>query len=151
MVRGCTYMHKPYLTTIHTLPKHLLGEILEVYIYRNEGLDAIIADVWSVVKDTPERLLHYASYKEELKDLCVEAGLSYKNVHKEFLLLVNWLHLTTKDYTSSGWNIIDIVVSENLDVICYFQHQTCREAVDHRVRAFRYHLPFQSLTSPAPG
>lgn len=142
-------MPKQNLTTIHRFPLHLLDELMEVYIYRNEGLDILLEDVWSVVKDTPERLLRYGAYKEDLKFLCIETGLGYQNVHREFLLLVNWVHLSMKTYVEQGWCPVDAVVSENFDVLFHYSHTTNGKENDLRSGRFRYHLPFQGIQHPA--
>ena len=144
-------MSKQNLTTIHKFPLDLLDTLMEIYLYRNEGLDALMEDVWSVVKDTPERLLHYDSYKEDLKLLCVETGLCYKNVHREFLLIVNWVHVCMQTQVDRGWFPLDLVISENFDVLFHYSLYPHRKKNDPRIGSFRYHLPFQGMQHPTAG
>lgn len=136
------------LTSIHTLPKDILKDILEVYCYTGEGIDGLFVDLRDILRDTPDRLLFLSVYKEDLKFTCVEAGISYQNVYREFLLALSWLHLVSKPYCLQGWKVLDLVISENLDVILHYQPATTIQIDDHRSNRFRYHLPFQSLQHP---
>lgn len=133
------------LTTIHTLPKGILGEVLELYDYNGNNIADLFLDLLSVVKETPERLLHLEVLKEDYRQLCVEAGLSYQTVYKEFLLTLSWLHLLSKPHKQKGLDLIDIAITENLDVILYYQPSSNSQTHGNRVGWFRYHLPFQSL------
>lgn len=139
-------MHRN-LTTIHTLPLQLLDELLKVYTYQGFYLDDLFEDVWRVLEDTPDRLLHHQVFDRELSIDCGEMGLSYPKAHKEYLLLLNWLHLSIKPHLQDGWVIIDIGISENFDVICHYKPSWCGKENHHRVAKFRYTLQIPSLRS----